>query len=221
MKRMMPTITLCLASLLPLFANADGGNLNSFLRGDYDVTGDNSCIASSTGFSGSYANNPASAYSNSVDGVHHFNGDGTGTVVSGRYISIPNGNNGTGIGPVTVGTFSADFTYTVSPDHSIHIAFGPLTNVQTVGPDPGLTEVTTGGRLDGHVSQDFNTITAANAAPTSNPSGLTPEHGQYTLNPRGTLPPDETIACHSSRVMVKIDGGPGRDASQTVSPFSR
>lgn len=218
MKRMMSTITLCLASLLPLIANAEGGNLNGFLRGDYAFSGDASCIASSTGFSGSFALKPYSAYSYSVEGVRRFNGDGTGTI-SGRTITINNGNNGAGIGPVVMGKFTATFNYTVALDHSIHIDTGLLKNVQTVGPNPGATGFTKGMSFDGHVSQDFNTITVATAAPDPNHPELSLEYGYPTTDTTGN--PAETIACHRSRVMVKIDGGPGRDASQTVSPFSR
>ncbi len=220
MKRMMFAITLCLASLLPLIGNASSSNLNSALRGDYAFTGDASCVSSSQGITGSFAIYPASSSSFSVEGVRRFNGDGTGAIVSGRLITINNGNNGAGIGPVTVSTFTADLTYTIAPDHSIHMDHGPLTVVQTIGPNPGITGVVTGFRLDGHVSQDFNTITSATAAPNPANPGLTLEYVHYTVNPRGPLPPDETHACHRSRIMVKIDSGSGPAVSQTMSPFS-
>ncbi len=221
MKRMMSTIVLCLASSLPLIANADGSNLNSSLRGDYAFSGDASCVTSqsSQGISAFFAINPSYANSFSVEGVLLFNGDGTGTV-SGRDITISNGNNGAGIGPVIMGTFTADLTYTVAPDHSIHIDHGPFTTVQTVGPNPGITEVWIGFSMDGHVSQHFNTLTIATAAPNPLQPALTLEYGHYTINPTGPLPPNETRACHRSRVLVKIDGGPRPAASQTMSPLS-
>lgn len=215
MKRMMCFTTLFVASLLPAVAGAEEGNLNSSLRGLYSFTGDAVCItsqASPPGFSGFHALYPAYTFSQSVEGVRRFNGDGTGKIVSGRSISISHGSDSTGLGPVTMGTFTADFTYTVALDRSIHMDVGPLEGIQTVGPGAGTPharEIWTGIRVDGHVSQDFKTITVATAKPEPLNPKLILESGHYPDAVGGN--PHETRACHRSRVMVRIGDRRDRD----------
>src|ERR1039458_7387260 len=163
MIRKITIITLCLAALAPTTVNAQAGNLNSPLRGDYSFSGEQTCIGSGTGFSGFDAQPPAYSTSASVESIHRFNGDGTGTAVGGRQVSINNnGGNTTVLGPASVSTFSLEFTYTVALDHSIHIANGPTATTQIVGPRAGTQEATiisTGTSYDGYVAEDFRTIT--------------------------------------------------------------
>lgn len=216
MKRTMSITTLCLASLLPALGHAAEGNLNSSVRGDYAFTGDAACIGSPNGFNGFHPAPPAYMASFSVEGVRRFNGDGTGTILSGRVVGFGMGQNPStgnlGIGAATVSTFTGAFTYRVALDRTIHIDQGPLTSVQIVGPDANTqraTEIWRGIQIDGHVSQDFKTISTATAAPDpGNSQGLL-EFGSNA----GAAPgqPPEVRACHRSRVMVRINSGPGRD----------
>lgn len=211
MKRLASIATLCLASSLPAIADAANDNLNGSLRGDYAFTGEATCISSppSDGFKSDFRATSAHVLSFNVEGVRRFNGDGTGTV-SGRTVSF--GHGGTSpvypgifhLGPVSTGTFSGDFTYTVARDRTIHIDQGPLTGIQVVGPNPGGTEVWTGIKIDGHVTKDFKTLTVASASGPDLASLV--EVGHDT---GGTIV--EYRVCHRSRVLVRIGSLPGQD----------
>lgn len=212
MKRVACIATLCLASSLPVIAGAAPDDLTRSLRGDYAFAGDASCIGSRYGISltGYRTAPPGHLVSFSVEGIRRYNGDGTGTIFNARAINI--NHEGTSylppglfeIGPASIATFSGTFTYTVGPDHSIHIVQGPLTSTQVVGPNVGSTMVWTGIRIDGHVSEDFKTIVTATPIPDpSNPASIMEIGYQGTVNG----PIAEYRICHRSRVMTRISGG--------------
>lgn len=221
MKRMMSAATLCLVALSPALAGAAERNLNSSLRGDYAFSGEAFCLTSPNGFSQFKARPPSSIVTFTVEGVRRYNGDGTGTILKSRTVAINPNEDNSGQGPVTVSEFYGTFKYTVAPDHSIHIEQDPLTTTTILGPSANTTnatEIWEGVSLDGHVSEDFKTITAATPGPTPAHPGLALEFGH---NPNVANSPRVTRACHRSRIMVKIGGGEARDDRLSANPFLR
>jgi hypothetical protein len=218
MKRMICAASLCLLALSPALAGAAEGNLNSSLHGDYAFSGEAFCLTSPNGFSNFRALPPSSIITFTVQGVRHFNGDGTGTILKSRSVSINPDENNSGQGPVSVSEFYGTFKYTVAPDHSIHVEQDPLTTTVILGPNPGASEIWTDINFDGYVSEDFKTITAATPGPTPAHPGLAIEFGH---NPNVANSPTMKRACHRSRIMVKIGGGEARDHRLSANPFLR
>ncbi len=234
MKRLLTITTLSLALSLPAVAGAAPNDLTRALRGDYAFSGDGSCLQSANGFANFRANPapgaPGLIRSFSVHGVRTFNGDGTGTV-KGRTVEIghqpnpanavnPNSTNTgfvvpTNFGPFFTNDFSAKFTYTVAPDHSLHIVNGPLTHTQIQGPNIGQTGAWTGINIDGHVSQDFKTIVVATPG-----SVLETEYASEAAALNGGTPTNFRY-CHRSRTLIRISDGDHEDRGrgQTRFPF--
>ena len=226
MKRMLSVASICLVGLAPILAHSGERNLNHSLRGDFAFSGEATCLGShaNDGFVDFHAHNPGSYIASfAVEGVLRFNGDGTGTTVKGRAITI-NHNvnrdaNGSFLsqGTAFVSTFKGDFTYSVAPDHSIRIERQPLAITQEVGPNAGQISIWKGIKFDGHVSEDFKMLSIATAESDSNPPGLVLEYGYL---PDGvTL--DQTRACHRARTLVKIRGSDVRDSRLSVYPFGK
>jgi hypothetical protein len=218
MIRRMRSVTLCVALMVPFFANAARNNLNASVRGLYALTATLNCLQSPSGFAGFAAQAPgATSYSAQVQAVLRYNGDGTGTILSGTVQTLYNfggpfiGNGTSGpLGFSKMSDLSADFTYTVGWDHSIHLISGPVTVTETVGSDVGNplgTVVITGIQLQGYASEDFGTIVYSTAVP--NPPQLPIEHvttgGGMTLQ----------RICNRSRTEVRIDDG----SSRSLWPF--
>lgn len=224
MKRLVSITALGLALSLPAVAGAATNDLTRALRGDYAFSGDGSCLHSANGFANFRANpapgKPGLIRSFSVHGVRKFNGDGTGTV-SGRSVEIGHNpspaNNTTGntnFGPYFTNDFSANFTYTVASDRSIHIVNGPLTHTQVEGPNIGQTGTWTGINIKGHVSQDFKTIVVATPG-----SVLETEYASVANALSGVSPTDFRY-CHRSRTLIRISGGDeDRGRGQSLFPF--
>ncbi len=226
MKRMLCVASMCLVALAPVLAHSGERNLNRSLRGDFAFSGEAVCLGSraNNAFADFHAHNPGSYIASyAVEGVLRFNGDGTGTTVKGRAITInhnanrdANGNF-LSLGTALVSTFKGDFTYDVAPDRSIRVERQPLVITQTVGPNAGQSTIWKGIKFDGHVSEDFKMLSVATAESDSNPAGLVLEYGYL---PDGvTL--EQTRACHRARTLVKIGGGGGRDARLSAYPFGR
>lgn len=225
MKRGISLVAPLLALLLPVAANAGQDNLNEAVRGDYAFSGEAICLGThaAPGTLGTFhAPNPgALIVSYTVSGVLHFNGDGTGSTVSGRSVSInhnvnrdPNGNF-VSLGTAGAQTFVGDFTYTVAPDHSIHVERGPLAVTGIIGPNansPGAIEVWKGIKFEGHVSQDFQTIVVG--TPLNADNTMVVEIG---YKGDGTTY-DQARICHRSRTFIKLGGDNSR---LSANPFSR
>lgn len=208
----MRTVTLCLASMLPFFANAAEDNLNASVRGLYAETENLNCLQSTIGFAGFVAQPNANSYSVQVRALIRYNGNGTGTILSGTATTLfafggpgPTGNGASGpLGYIKMANLSGDFTYTVARDHSIHLIAGPVTTTETVGADlntPRGTVVTTGIELQGYASEDFRTIVYGTAVP--NPPQLAIEYPT-----RGDGATYKRI-CNRSLTEVRIGSEPG------------
>lgn len=221
MKRLVSITTLSLALSLPAVVGAAPNDLTRALRGDYAFSGDGACLVSPLpGFNINFRTSTGGVIrSFSVHGVRKFNGDGTGTV-SGRSVLIghngpPANPSGTNLGPYLADNFSANFTYTVASDQTIHIENGPLTHTRIEGPNVGSTNVITGIKIEGHVSQDFKTIVVA----TPN-SVLETEYNTLAdaLSGQNAV---EYRHCHRSRTLIRISGGNHEDRGrgQTRFPF--
>ncbi|MBE0619876.1 MAG: hypothetical protein IH605_04725 [Burkholderiales bacterium] len=232
MKRILSVASLCLVALAPALAHSGERNLNSSLRGDYAFSGEASCLGTRAddALSDFHAHNPGAYITTfAVEGVLRFNGDGTGTTVKGRAITINHntnrdqGGNFLSLGTAMVSTFNGDFNYSVAHDRSIRIEREPLAITTIVGPTANTPDASTiwkGIKFDGHVSQDFKTLSIATAASDSNPPGLVLEYGYRT----GAAEPYQTRACHRARTLVKISGGDKHDKHDeqlSVYPFSR
>ena len=226
MKRMFSVASVCLVALAPALANAGGRNLNNALHGDYAFSGEAVCLGThgNDALSDFHAHNPgAYVVSFAVEGVLRFNGDGTGSTVKGRAISINHNTNRDvngnflSLGTAFVSTFQGDFTYDVAPDHSIRIERKPLAVTTIVGPNAGESTIWKGIKFDGHVAQDFKALSIATAESDSNPPGLVLEYG---FRP-GEATPYQTRGCHRARTLVKISGGEARDSRLSAYPFSR
>ncbi len=211
MKKLACITAVCLASSLSAVANAGADDLTRALRGAYAFSGEGTCVGAppSANWNGFQPSFGAHLETFAVEGVRQFNGDGTGSV-KGRVVGInvkPGGP--VPFGPVNNATFSANFTYSVAADRSIHIEHGPMTSVQVFGPGAGTpngSSITTGLRVDGHVSQDFNTIViATSAVDPNNPSSAL----ETVTDSNGNV--DEYRFCHRSRTLTRIGGGRGRD----------
>ena len=91
-----------------------------------------------------------------VHGVRRFNGD---VLDRQRPLGVDGHNahrnpSGTNL-PILADNFSANFTYMVAPDQTIHIENGPLTHTRISGFQcRPSTNVNTGIKIEGHVSQD-------------------------------------------------------------------
>jgi hypothetical protein len=207
--------------MLPFFANAAQNNLNASVRGLYADTATVNCLQSTSGFAGFAAQPPsATSYSAQVRAVVRYNGDGTGTILSGTVQTLFNfggpfiGNGASSpLGFIKMSDLRADFTYTVASDHSIHVIVGPATLTETVGSDVGTplgTTVITGIELQGYASENFGTIVYGTAVP--NPPRLPIEH--LTRGDGATF----QRICNRSRTAVRIDNG--FSGSGSVWPFS-
>ncbi len=223
MNRLVSITALSLALSLPAVAGAAPNDLTRALRGDYAFSGDGSCLHSENGFVNFRANpapgKPGLIRSFSVHGVRKFNGDGTGTV-KGRAVEFGHNafpaNNVTGntnFGPAFTNDFSANFTYTVASDRSLHIVNGPLTHTQVEGPNIGQTGAWTGINIKGHVSQDFKTIVVATPG-----SVLETEYASEAAALNGGTPTNFRY-CHRSRTLIRISDGGHEDRGRGHSLF--
>lgn len=219
MNRLVSITALSLALSLPAVAGAAPNDLTRALRGDYAFSGDGSCLASPLpGFNNNFRTSTGGVIrSFSVHGVRKFNGDGTGTV-SGRSVLIghngpPANPAGTNVGPYLADNFSANFTYTVASDRSIHIVNGPLTSTRVEGPNVGETDVVTGIKIEGHVSQDFKTIVVAT------PGSVLETRYDTLADALNSQNPIEYRHCHRSRTLIRISDGNHEDRGRGQNRF--
>lgn len=221
MQRLISITALSLALSVPAVGGAATNDLNRALRGDYAFSGDGSCLASPLpGFNSNFRTAPGGVVrSFSIHGVRRFNGDGTGSL-SGRVVLI--GHNGppanptsTILGPYLTENISAQFTYTVASDQTIHIENGPLTSTQIEGPNVGASDVVTGIKVGGYVSQDFKTIVVAT------PGSVLETRYNTLADALNGQNPIEYRHCHRSRTLIRISDGDREDRGrgQTRSPF--
>ena len=226
MKRVLSLASMCLVALAPMLAQSGERNLNRSLRGDFAFSGEAVCLGSQAndGFADFHAHNPgAYVASFAVEGILRFNGDGTGTTVKGRAITINHNTNRDAsgnflsLGTAFISTFNGDFSYNVAPDHSIRIERQPVTITQVIGPNVGDSSIWKGIKFDGHVSEDFKALSIATAESDLNPPGLVLEYGYRP----GEATPFQARACHRARTLVKIGGGDARDTGLSIYPFGR
>jgi hypothetical protein len=221
MKRLVCITALCIVSLLPAFAAAaERNDLTRALRGVYAFSGEGSCLGSPLpGFNSNFRTSTGGVIrSFSVHGIRRFNGDGTGSV-SGRIVLIghngpPANPAGTNLGPYITEDFSAQSTYTIASDHTIRIENGPLTTTRVEGPNVGDTDVATGIKIEGHVSQDFKTIVVAT------PSSVLETRYNTLADALNGQNPIEYRRCHRSRTLIRIsEGHVERERGNSRFPF--
>ena len=158
------------------------------LKGDYGVTGATGCLVSASvlpaGTGGGFnpvtlQPNPGSrvfSHHSDIEGIRHFNGDGTGYVNALEVGFVPPPTPGApgpydlpGLFPPSAFAqkFSFSFTYQVNDDGSFQSALAPgsFVGTFTAGPRAGQTYTIDQLNLTGLVSNDAKTLTAAHIAP--------------------------------------------------------
>jgi hypothetical protein len=175
------------------------------LKGAYGFTGTAIRIVTPHGFNSNLeAFPPVSLFSDAVQGIRTFNGDGTGTV-TGSSVGVDfDGSAASG----SSSTFSYSFTYTMNPDGSFtsHVAATPpattpaITGTVTAGPRSTPTNQTftiTGfPELTGQISQNAMTLTLATLTPTVE-----------TVTYSGGTPSIVYRICDRSRVLINLPNG--------------
>lgn len=158
------------------------------LKGDYGFTGATGCLISAplvNGTGGGFdpvtlAPNPGSrvfSHQFNVQGIRHFNGDGTGTVRGSAVGFVPPPTPGSP-GPYNVSagqfpphgdahTFQFSFTYTVNDDGSFQTQLvpGSFQGTVTAGPRTGQGFTVDSLSLTGLMSNDSKTLTLAYVPP--------------------------------------------------------
>jgi hypothetical protein len=118
---------------------ANAWNLNQLLDGEYAGTGAATCLVSPSGFNPNLTPQGSSfVHAFNVQAVLIFNADGTGTI-RGRNVSITHSHLPSGAPSASADEFTAPFTYTVAPDRSFTVVFGPFAGTVLTGPRAGQT----------------------------------------------------------------------------------
>jgi hypothetical protein len=180
------------------------------LKGDYGITGAAGCLISAPpvtgpggGFNPLLQPNPGSRvfhHQFAIEGIRHFNGDGTGSVKASSVGFVPPPTPGApgpfnlpGTFPPSADahTFSFDFTYTVNGDGSFdtQLVPGSFQGTFTAGPRTGQTFTIDRISLTGLISNEAKTLTLAS---------VTPEIETVTFS-NGDIHQE---ICHRSRVLI-------------------
>jgi hypothetical protein len=118
---------------------AHAEDFNQLLRGDYAGTGAATCLFSPSGFNPNLTPQ-GSSFVNAfnVQAVLTFNEDGTGSI-HGRNVVITYSHLPSGAPNASSDEFTAPFTYSVAPDRSFTLVFGPFAGTILTGPRAGQT----------------------------------------------------------------------------------
>jgi hypothetical protein len=197
-KRASPFLAaISLVALAGVAAAKDNKGPSMLLRGDYAVTGSNSCIQvpSQPGF------NPATlapldggqvSFTVSVQDIHTFNGDGTGSIVGTNVSTVMTI-------PVSASSnsFTAPFTYKIDPDGTVTEQTGEITGTVLSGSTKGETlSVVNTPPLKGHVTDAGDLVLA-----TAEPGIETVTH----FNANGSITRVDQRICWRSRVLLRIN----------------
>jgi hypothetical protein len=190
-------ITVIALFIMAPWASA-GSSGHHAIRGQYAVTGGNTCLISPSGFNANLQPNAGWGIiqTSSREGDFRFELNGTGSAeVTSRNVVLPYQVPPAIPNPLAGGTqeITFDFTYTLKKDGTITIIVGPgpFTSNQITGPDAGVTFYITGVSMDGVITPDGKTITLNAGAP-----------DVYTITRSDNPNIMMKSICHSSSVLI-------------------
>lgn len=170
---------------------ADAADLDRLLHGDYAITGAATCLISASGFNPDLTpKGPSNVSSFNVQGVITFNGDGTGTEQA-RNVVVIHSILPSGTPSVRSDEFTTPFTYTVAPDRTFTLLFGPIEGTELTGTRAGQTFTIPSVPAVGLIAKGGKSATLATDTP--NVEVITFSTGERF--PR---------ICQRSRVLLKI-----------------
>jgi hypothetical protein len=169
------------------------------LIGDFAFTGSAACLNSLSGFNPNFTptTDQAFQHSYSVEGIRHFNGDGTGTVRGTEVGIVPPSGGLVGVNAHS-SIFSFNFTYTLNADRSFttDVVPGSFSGQYVTGPAVGQTyTVDNFTTMVGLLSNDNKTFTLATTT-------TTVETITFIFNGVPTSSHDRV--CHRSRVGIAM-----------------